>query len=450
MAISRAARTSHAARRTSTSFWRLPAYHLCGRPGRGFLAAEPRYQRAKDGRRLGTQAAADRADHNYARGRLAPRTALFYGFESAARNDILLYALPGFHQHGPPISAYKFKPPREVSPLLFFFALLHTRHSSPLLFLSAKLERKRTGITPPFPPCLKSPPHGFPLAAALSLSLSAPAFRHSDKSENPRFVFFLFPHSKRVAAAFSLPRARCLPSSLCCLPRIRGHASAPLLFFLLSTRFATSLTFVFRSFSSASRIKREFSGPSRAFPQTPTHSPATSSPCSSTRAPSALGRKIFLRRRGFRQRFSSKHSTTARELRRGARGRCPRRGEEEALRHPTRTSSSLERRTLSERPPRKEDSSAKSPSSRPRRALFYGRPGRGFLAAEPRYQGARDGRRVGSQAAADRADHNYARGRLAPRTALFYGFESAARNDILLYALPGFHQHGPPDISLQI
>jgi hypothetical protein len=32
---------------------------------------------------------------------------------------------------------------------------------------------------------------------------------------------------------------------------------------------------------------------------------------------------------GFRQRFSSKRSTTARELRRGARGRCPRRGEEE-------------------------------------------------------------------------------------------------------------------------
>src|ERR1700735_4298108 len=63
-----------------------------------------------------------------------------------------------------------------------------------------------------------------------------------------RFLFFLFPHSKRVAAAFSLPRARCLPSSLCCLPRIRGHASSPLLFFFLSTRFATSLTFVFRSF----------------------------------------------------------------------------------------------------------------------------------------------------------------------------------------------------------
>ena len=89
------------------------------------------------------------------------------------------------------------------------------------------------------------------------------------KSENPRFVFFLFPHSKRVAAAFFLPKARCLPSSLCCLPRIRGHANTPLLFFSLSTRFATSLTFVFRSFSSAPRIKCEFSGPSRAFLQTP-------------------------------------------------------------------------------------------------------------------------------------------------------------------------------------
>ena len=51
------------------------------------------------------------------------------------------------------------------------------------------------------------------------------------------------------------------------------------------------------------------------------------------RSAPALERKIPLRRPRFRQRFSSKHSTTARELRRGARGRCPRRGEEqEALR----------------------------------------------------------------------------------------------------------------------
>src|ERR1700734_1879130 len=149
------------------------------------------------------------------------------------------------------------------------------------------------------------------------------------KSENPRFVFFLFIHSKRVAADFSLPRARCLPFPLCCLPRTRGALQCAIAFFFLSTRFATSLTFVFRSFSSASRIKREFSGLSADVDPL---SSSTSSPCSSTRAPSALERKISLRRRGFRQRFSSKHSTTVRELRRGARGRCPRRGEEEALR----------------------------------------------------------------------------------------------------------------------
>src|ERR1700684_495502 len=52
----------------------------------------------------------------------------------------------------------------------------------------------------------------------------------------------------------------------------------------------------FRSLSPAPRIKRELSGASKAFPQTPTHSPATSSPCSLTRAPSALERRISLRR----------------------------------------------------------------------------------------------------------------------------------------------------------
>jgi hypothetical protein len=67
-------------------------YHLCGRPGQGFLASEPRKRGARDGRRLGSQAASDRADHNYAGGML--RT-VFYGFESAARNDILLYAMAG-------------------------------------------------------------------------------------------------------------------------------------------------------------------------------------------------------------------------------------------------------------------------------------------------------------------------------------------------------------------
>ena len=211
-------------------------------------------------------------------------------------------------------------------------------------------------ITPPFPPCLKRPPHGFPLAAALSLSLP----RHSDIPTKPkvrflslsslqtscgglllaesalftflsllfaadsgarrgaiaffsslyafchladlRFSFFSSaPRTKRefsgsaepfrrrrptlqlhprpaprrehrrhssgrsfsvdgdpgsssqastalVAAAFSLPRALCLPSFLCWFWRIRGHARGAIAFFLLSTRFATSLTLVFRSF----------------------------------------------------------------------------------------------------------------------------------------------------------------------------------------------------------
>src|ERR1700734_3319981 len=143
------------------------------------------------------------------------------------------------------------------------------------------------------------------------------------KSENPRFVFFLFIHSKRVAADFSLPRARCLPFPLCCLPRTRGALQCAIAFFFLSTRFATSLTFVFRSFSSASRIKREFSGLSADVDPL---SSSTSSPCSSTRAPRhSSGR--FLSDDG------DSGSTTARELRRGPRGRCPRRGdEEEALR----------------------------------------------------------------------------------------------------------------------
>ena len=47
--------------------------------------------------------------------------------------------------------------------------------------------------------------------------------------------------------------------------------------------------------------------------------------------------------------------------------------------------------------------------------------GRGFLAAERRYRGARDGRRVGFQAAADRADRQLRWGR--PPRSLFYVFE---------------------------
>src|ERR1700734_244677 len=84
------------------------------------------------------------------------------------------------------------------------------------------------------------------------------------KSENPRFVFFLFLHSKRVAAAFSLPRARCLPSPCCCLRRTRGAFQLAIAFFFLSARFATSLTFFVlspRLFSSSAR----FPGPAEPF-----------------------------------------------------------------------------------------------------------------------------------------------------------------------------------------
>ena len=149
-----------------------------GRPGRGFLAAELRYQGARDGRRVGSQAAADRADHNYARGGQAtPRRALFYGFESAATNDIGSTLCPRFHQHGPPISAYKFKPPREVSP-----SSLCSAPHSPFLtiaFLSLKLKRNEPRITPAFPPHLRRLPHGFRVATSLSLSLPRhPIFRH--------------------------------------------------------------------------------------------------------------------------------------------------------------------------------------------------------------------------------------------------------------------------------
>jgi hypothetical protein len=69
------------------------------------------------------------------------------------------------------------------------------------------------------------------------------------------------------------------------------------------------------------------------------------------------------------------------------------------------------------------------------------RPGRGFLAEEPRYRGARDWRRLGLQAAADRADGQQRQG---AKDSLFYGFDSAARNDIFrLYAIAGVPSAGP-------
>src|ERR1700690_3174673 len=98
------------------------------------------------------------------------------------------------------------------------------------------------------------------------------------KIGEPRFVFFLFLHSKPVAAAFSLPRARCLPSPRCCLPRTRGAFQLAIAFFFLSARFATSLTFFVLSpqlFSSSAR----FPGPAEPFhglQRVARRSPATS------------------------------------------------------------------------------------------------------------------------------------------------------------------------------
>src|ERR1700734_3623587 len=179
------------------------------------------------------------------------------------------------------------------------------------------------------------------------------------KSENPRFVFFLFLHSKRGAGAFSLPRARCFPSPCCCLRRTRGAFQLAIAFFFLSALFATSLTFFVlspRIFSSSAR----FPGPAEPF----------------------HGLQRVARALQQRPRRSTPHRFSA-------------------------ASSSWSSPRFDAKPPLNVGVAAKSKFQEPR-----GRPGRGFLAAELRYQGARDGRRLGNQAAADRADHNYARGGL--------------------------------------
>ena len=118
------------------------------RPGRGFLAAELRYRGARDGRRVGSQAAADRADHNYARGVL--RT-LFYGFESAATNDILLYAIAGV----PSAWAARYQLTNSSHPARgeSFVSLLCSTLAIPHHFFSLSLpnsRRNEPGITPPF------------------------------------------------------------------------------------------------------------------------------------------------------------------------------------------------------------------------------------------------------------------------------------------------------------
>ena len=191
-----------------------------------------------------------------------------------------------------------------MSPLLL---LLCSAPHSPFLtiafFSLPNSSANEPRITPPFPPCLKRPPHGFPLAAALSLSLSAPAFRHSDKPK----VRFLSLSSLQTSRGGLLLAESALFTFLSLLfAADSGARQRAIAFFSSLYAFCHLADLRFSFFSSASRIKREFSGSSRAFPPTPTHSPATSSPCSSTRAPSALERKIFLRRRGSRQRSQAR------------------------------------------------------------------------------------------------------------------------------------------------
>ena len=130
---------------------------------------------------------------------------------------------------------------------------------------------------------------------ALSLSLSP---RHSDiltfygimsKIGEPKVSFLSFFFTLNESRRPSPCRERVVYHPLVAVCRGRGrHSNAPLLFFFLFTRFATSLTFVFRSFSSASRIKRGFSVPSRAFPQTGTRRPPLSAlPLDPTEEPDA-------------------------------------------------------------------------------------------------------------------------------------------------------------------
>src|SRR5580658_7487059 len=94
--------------------------------------------------------------------------------------------------------------PREVSPSSLCSAP-HSQVPHHCFPLSLKLKAKRTedhaAFLPSLPSALKARPTVFG-SPPPSLSLSVPAFRHRE-SKKPRFVFFLFPRSKRVAAAFS-------------------------------------------------------------------------------------------------------------------------------------------------------------------------------------------------------------------------------------------------------
>src|SRR5437899_6160778 len=92
------------------------------RQRRCFLAAEARYRGSRGWRRVGPQAAADRVDPQLRQGTKAPRRALFYGIQSAARNDISLYAIARVPSAwAANIGLQNSSHPAEVSPLFFFF-----------------------------------------------------------------------------------------------------------------------------------------------------------------------------------------------------------------------------------------------------------------------------------------------------------------------------------------
>ena len=102
--ISRAVRPSHAARRTSTSFWRLPDIITAG--GQAMVSSRLNHDinEQETGVDLALKLPQIAPITTTPGGRLAPRTALFYGFEAAARNDICLYACRGSSAWAPDIS----------------------------------------------------------------------------------------------------------------------------------------------------------------------------------------------------------------------------------------------------------------------------------------------------------------------------------------------------------
>ena len=145
------------------------------------------------------------------------------------------------HRRGVPsawvanISLQNSSHPAEVSPLFFFFSAPHSPFLTIAFFLSHKLKR---GSRHRFSKLKDGPPQFSPRHLSLSLSL-CPAI---PKFKDPRYVFFLFLYSKLVAAAFSLPRARCLFAD-------SGTLQLAIAFFFFSlSRFSTLLIFVFRSF----------------------------------------------------------------------------------------------------------------------------------------------------------------------------------------------------------